>query len=99
MPIRTPRLEGSLSLTGARIDYLELSDYKVTIDPDSPIVTLLKPSGAEHAYYALYGWSPGRPASTPARVPGPATRLDRRERRGADRDHAGDAALGQRRRA
>ena len=72
VPVRTPRLEGSLSLTGARIDYLELSDFKETIDPDSPIVTLLKPSGAEHAYYALYGWSPG-PGIDPARVPGPAT--------------------------
>jgi YidC/Oxa1 family membrane protein insertase len=72
VPVRTPRLEGSLSLTGARIDYLELSDFKETIDPDSPIVTLLKPSGAEHAYYALYGWSPG-PGVDAGRVPGPAT--------------------------
>lgn len=72
IPIRTPRLEGSLSLTGARIDYLELSSYKVTIEPDSPIVTLLKPSGVQHAYYALYGWAPGA-GLDPGLVPGPAT--------------------------
>jgi YidC/Oxa1 family membrane protein insertase len=72
LPIRTPRLEGSLSLSGARIDYLELSDYKVTLAADSPIVTLLKPSGAEHAYYALYGWAPAA-GFDPSLVPGPST--------------------------
>jgi YidC/Oxa1 family membrane protein insertase len=72
LPVRTPRLEGSLSLTGARIDYLELSDYKVTLAPSSPIVTLLKPAGAEHAYYALYGWAPAA-GLDPSRVPGPST--------------------------
>jgi YidC/Oxa1 family membrane protein insertase len=72
LPIRTPRLEGSLSLTGGRIDYLELTDYKETIDPDSPIVTLLRPSGTEHAYYALYGWAPSAGIDA-SRVPGPAT--------------------------
>jgi YidC/Oxa1 family membrane protein insertase len=71
LPIRTPRLEGSLSLKGARIDYLELSDYKVTIAPDSPVVTLLKPSGAQHAYYALYGWIPAG-GLDPSLVPGAA---------------------------
>lgn len=59
IPVHTPRLDGSLSLTGGRIDYLELSSYKVTIEPDSPVVTLLKPAGVQHAYYALHGWAPG----------------------------------------
>ena len=72
LPIRTPRLEGSLSLTGARIDYLELSDYKVTLAANSPVVTLLKPSGAQHAYYALYGWAPAG-GLDPSLVPGPGT--------------------------
>ncbi|NRA98433.1 MAG: membrane protein insertase YidC [Rhodobacteraceae bacterium] len=56
--IDTARLEGSISLTGSRIDDLRLKDYRETIDDDSPIVTLLKPQGEVEAYYALYGWSP-----------------------------------------
>jgi YidC/Oxa1 family membrane protein insertase len=72
VPIRTGALEGSISLTGGRIDFLELSRYHVTVEPNSPIVTLLRPAGAAEAYYALYGWSPagGLPAD---RVPGPST--------------------------
>jgi len=54
--IDTPRLRGSLSLKGARLDDLVLKDYKVTVEPDSPQVTLLSPSGSEHAYYAEHGW-------------------------------------------
>ncbi len=57
--IETPRLTGSVSLAGGRIDALELKDYRQTLDEDSGIVTLLKPIGAPDAYYALYGWAPG----------------------------------------
>lgn len=57
--IETPRLEGSISLRGGRIDDLKLKDYRVTLDEDSPIVTMLSPSGEAGAYYALYGWAPG----------------------------------------
>lgn len=46
LPIRTARLEGSLSLTGGRIDDLKLTDYKETLAADSPLVTLLTPAGA-----------------------------------------------------
>jgi YidC/Oxa1 family membrane protein insertase len=56
--IETPRLSGSLSLLGGRIDTLALTDYKETLDPDSPPVTLLRPIGAAQAYYAVYGWAP-----------------------------------------
>ncbi|KNG92302.1 membrane protein insertase YidC [Pseudaestuariivita atlantica] len=68
--IETPRLTGSLSLAGGRIDTLKLKDYRETIEDDSPIVTLLSPVGSDHAYYALYGWAPG-PGVTPEDVPGP----------------------------
>ncbi|MCG8651493.1 MAG: membrane protein insertase YidC, partial [Pirellulales bacterium] len=54
--IDTPRLEGSLSLKGARVDDLILKDYRVTVDPDSPHVTLFSPSGSRDAYYAEHGW-------------------------------------------
>ncbi len=56
--IDTPRLTGSISLVGGRIDDLSLKDYRETVDPDSPLVTLLSPSGTASAYYAIYGWSP-----------------------------------------
>ncbi len=58
IPVDTPRLTGSISLTGGRIDDIALKDYRETIDPDSPIVTLLSPAGASGAYYALHGWIP-----------------------------------------
>ncbi len=56
--IDTPRLAGSVSLKGGRIDDLSLKDYRVTLDEDSDLVTLLSPVGGAHAYYALYGWAP-----------------------------------------
>jgi YidC/Oxa1 family membrane protein insertase len=57
--IDTPRLRGSIAVTGGRIDDLSLKGYKETLAPDSPIVTLLSPAGGPDAYYALYGWAPG----------------------------------------
>ncbi|NIZ14672.1 membrane protein insertase YidC, partial [Phaeobacter sp. HF9A] len=59
LSIDSKRLEGSISLKGGRIDDLRLKDYRETLDPDSPIVTLLSPAGDPNAYYALYGWAPG----------------------------------------
>ena len=56
--IDTPRLVGSISLTGGRIDDLRLKDYRETPDDGSPIVTLLSPAGGPNAYYALHGWVP-----------------------------------------
>ncbi|MBD3764919.1 MAG: membrane protein insertase YidC [Rhodobacterales bacterium] len=59
LTIDTPRLTGSISLLGARIDDLSLKDYRVTLDPASANVRLLSPVGQPNAYYALYGWAPG----------------------------------------
>jgi len=56
--IDTPRLIGSISLLGGRIDELSLKDYRETLDPESPLVTLLTPVGSPAPYYALYGWAP-----------------------------------------
>lgn len=55
--IETPRVIGSLSLIGGRIDDLKFVDYLETLDPTSEPVTLLSPAGGPNAYYALYGWS------------------------------------------
>ena len=61
--IETPRLQGSLSLLGGRIDDLSLKDYQVSLDPGAPDVRLLAPVGgtelgADKPYYAVYGWLP-----------------------------------------
>ncbi|HTZ34866.1 MAG TPA: membrane protein insertase YidC [Stellaceae bacterium] len=54
--IDTPRLHGSIALTGGRIDDLELADYHETIDPRSPEVILLWPTGTKDPYFAEFGW-------------------------------------------
>ncbi|KUF12489.1 membrane protein insertase YidC [Pseudoponticoccus marisrubri] len=59
LPLDTARVEGSISLTGGRIDELRLKDYRVTLDPESPIVQMLDPVASQTPYYALYGWAPG----------------------------------------
>ncbi len=59
LAIDTPRLTGSVSLQGGRIDDLSLKGYRTTLDPASEIVRLLRPAGGAEAYYALFGWSPG----------------------------------------
>jgi YidC/Oxa1 family membrane protein insertase len=53
--IETPRLGGSINLTGARFDDLVLKDHTVALPPSKPI-RLFAPSGAKDAYFAGYGW-------------------------------------------
>ncbi|MEM8789184.1 MAG: membrane protein insertase YidC [Pseudomonadota bacterium] len=72
IPVETPRLSGSISLTGGRIDDLKLTDYRVSTQDDAEIVTLFSPAGAPDAYYALHGWTAGG-GLAPDRVPGPNT--------------------------
>ena len=68
--IRTPRLQGSLSLVGGRVDDLFLTSYRETLQADSPPVELFRPVGMEHAFFAQFGW---RGANVPGGVPGPNT--------------------------
>ncbi len=67
--IETPSLTGSLSLTGGRIDDLDLTQYRETLAPDSPLVTLLNPEGSRGAYYAQHGWGPAGGGITFEQVP------------------------------
>jgi YidC/Oxa1 family membrane protein insertase len=53
--IDTPRLGGSISLRGGRIDDLVLRTYHETVNPTSPNVTLFNPQGAASAFYAEVG--------------------------------------------
>jgi YidC/Oxa1 family membrane protein insertase len=65
--IDTPRLRGSIALTGARIDDLALVQYRETTDPKSKAIELLSPSGSPQPFYAEFGWVDG--SSTNLKVP------------------------------
>src|SRR4030088_1422992 len=56
--IDTPRVSGSISLKGARIDDLALVQFRETVDPNSPPIVLYSPSGTAEPYYAEFGWVP-----------------------------------------
>lgn len=68
--IDTPALSGSINLSGARIDDILLKDYRETIDPDSPNITLFSPAALNNGYFAEVGFIADA-ASGPA--PGPDT--------------------------
>jgi YidC/Oxa1 family membrane protein insertase len=69
--INTPRLHGSVALTGGRIDDLTLATYHETVDPKSPEVVLLWPNGTKDPYFAEFGWVAG---ASGIKVPGADTR-------------------------
>ena len=69
--IDTPRIKGSIALKGGRIDDVSLAQYHETVDPSSPEIVLLSPSGSPHPFYAEFGWYV--PAGATAKVPGPDT--------------------------
>lgn len=70
--IDTPKLKGSISVLGGRIDDLSLRGYRETIEPDAEIVRLLSPAGQTLPYYVLFGWTHGAGLEA-ADVPGPMT--------------------------
>jgi YidC/Oxa1 family membrane protein insertase len=55
--IRTPSLQGSIDLKGARLDDLVLLKERQSIEKDSPPVRLLSPAGSPDAYFATFGWT------------------------------------------
>src|SRR5689334_4166112 len=56
VPIQTGSLAGSIALKGGRIDDLALVKYRETVDPKSPAIILLSPSGTGDPFYAEFGW-------------------------------------------
>ena len=48
---------GSISLKGARIDDVTLSQYRETLDPDSNLIDLLLKSNERNPYFLEFGWS------------------------------------------
>lgn len=72
LTIDTPKLGGSISMLGGRIDDLSLKTYHETVDPKSPTVQLLSPVGKDKPYYAVFGFAPGN-GLTADDVPGAKT--------------------------
>ncbi|MBL8582754.1 MAG: membrane protein insertase YidC [Rhizobiaceae bacterium] len=70
--IDTPSLAGSINLTGARLDDLELKHYRVTVEPNSPLIELLNPQALPSGYFAEMGFVSGDPAVS-GEMPGPST--------------------------
>ena len=70
--IDAPKVSGSLSLLGGRIDDLALNKYRETLEPDAPTVRLLEPVGEGLPYYSVFGWLPGTGLEA-ADVPGAMT--------------------------
>ncbi len=69
--IETDYVSGSINLRGAMIDDLHLLRYRETIDPKSPTITFLSPSGTPGALFAEQGVVPA--TGTTAKLPGPST--------------------------
>ena len=67
---KSDKLDGTINLKGARIDDLNLAQYRETIDPNSPEIKLLSPASNENAYFAEFGFSPNKEAGA---LPGPST--------------------------
>lgn len=55
--IRTPSLEGSINLKGARLDDLVLVRQSQSISSGANPVRLLSPAGARGSYFGQFGWS------------------------------------------
>jgi YidC/Oxa1 family membrane protein insertase len=64
--IDTRSLSGSIALRGGRIDDVSLKSYHQTVDPKSPIITLLSPESAPDAYYAELGFLSAATENAPA---------------------------------
>jgi YidC/Oxa1 family membrane protein insertase len=83
--IETPRLSGSLALMGGRIDDLALVQYRETVDPKSPPIVLLAPSGSPLPFYAEFGWTGA--AGTSTKLPGPDTQWRQEDAGALSVDH------------
>jgi YidC/Oxa1 family membrane protein insertase len=82
VPIATGSLQGSIALKGGRIDDLALVKFRETVDPKSPPIVLLSPSGTADPFYAEFGWTGA--AGTNVKLPNSETVWK----------HAGSGALG-----
>ncbi len=66
LPVDNGRLFGSMALESGRLDDILLSDYRESIEPDSPNIRLLRPAGLPDSYFAEFGWvAPGKDVTLP----------------------------------
>ena len=63
--INSPRLHGSIPLTGAHLDDISFIDYHEELDNSSPEISFLQPRGVKDAYFAQFGWSGAAGAKVP----------------------------------
>ncbi|MEC9343863.1 MAG: membrane protein insertase YidC [Pseudomonadota bacterium] len=70
VPVDNQHVVGSINLKGGRIDDLRLKKYRVTIEPDSDLITLLSPAQLRTGYFAELGYGK---SGTSGDVPGPNT--------------------------
>src|SRR5262245_58060338 len=56
LAIETSNLVGSIRVAGGRVDDLRLRKYHETVEPGSPLITLLSPQTAPDPYFAEFGW-------------------------------------------
>jgi len=54
--IETSSVKGSINLTGAILDDLTLSNYKISLDENSQNIDLFSPDGTSNPYYIEFGW-------------------------------------------
>ena len=64
--IDAPRVTGSISLAGARLDDIRLKDYRETVSKTSPLVRVLEPAADPQPSYVQFGWSGPDGAKLPA---------------------------------
>ena len=66
--IDTPKLKGSLALTGGDIDDVSFKAYRETVDPTSPNIVLFSPDRTPNAYFARFFWlaAPGTKIDLPS---------------------------------
>ncbi len=57
LAVEAPRVTGSISLLGARLDDLRLRDYRETVSKTSPLVRVLEPQSDPQPSYVQFGWS------------------------------------------
>ena len=55
--LMSKEISGSISLRGARIDDVTLTQYRETIDPESNLINLLLKSNERNPYFIEFGWS------------------------------------------
>ena len=54
--INNQYINGSITLTGGRIDDIILKNYLTDLSPNSESVKYLSPKGSNNSYFAEYGW-------------------------------------------